>query len=230
MEAVTEFERALAEVDSLVAISRSFDPASPNRHILVKASLLLLAAKLECFFESVVEEYCEGLCTKESAIHLPHAVKVSASRLLFLESRLAELESLEVEKANRLFAEIVAIWSDTRPCPQISIDSKFAYGKHGETQVIRLFRRIGIENVFEAFLIEDETESLASPEGPKSIAPDFNSLSSLRNNIIHTDAAPAMTEEDIIRYKRRMYAFAEKLGAHLDASVAMQQVERSWEI
>jgi hypothetical protein len=218
MDAVKDFAVALSEVDALLAISEKGDPKSADRPVLIKASLLLLATKVECFFEALVEEYCELACTKESAAHLPPALRVSASRKLFAEGKL-DIEHPDINQAIIRFTAIAELWSDKHPCPQVTVDSKFSYGKHGEQQVIKLFRRIGIDDVFQRFLVDDETESLASPEGPTSIAPDFNSMSSIRNNITHSDATPALTEADIRRQKRRLLLFASKLEQHLETSL-----------
>jgi len=219
MDAVKEFAVALAEVDSLITLSKREDTPERDRLVLLKASILLLTTKVECLFESLIEEYCDRVCTRESAAHLPIAIRVSASRKIFMDGKL-DTESQEPEVFASKMKAITAIWSDKGPCPQVYVDNKFAYGKHGEQQVTKLFRRIGIKNVFEEFPVEDDTESLAAVTGPTSIAPDFNSLSNIRNNITHSDATPPLTDADIERHKRRLLRFAERLDAHLEGTLS----------
>lgn len=217
MDAVKDFAGALTEVDALISMSRA-SASDVQRSVLIKASLLLLATKVECFLESIVEEYCEAACMAESAAHLPHALRVSASRKMFLDAKLQE-EHRNGADTVRQFMAIAEIWGNKAPCPQVTIDCRFSYGRHGENEVIKLFRRVGIPDVFEQFPVDDENESFARPGGATSIAPDFNSMSSIRNNITHSDATPALTEADIERYKRRLVLFAGRLEDYLESTL-----------
>lgn len=218
MDAVKDFEVALGEVDALLALATAAGEHSPNRPALIKASLLLLTTKVECFFESIVEEYCELVSQHHSTFHLPLALRVGMSRRIFLDAKL-ECEHIGFQLAAQKFSAISEFWTGKSPCPQVLVDSKFSYGKHGEAQVVKLFRRIGIDNVFEKFPVESEVESMANQGGPTSIAPDFNSLTSIRNNITHSDATPSLAEADVASRKRRLLLFAGALGDYLEGTL-----------
>lgn len=215
MDAVEDFAVALGEVDCLVAMSRKTGVGDSERSVLVKASLLLLAAKTECFIEDIVEEYCTMEGKKVTSAEVSEAVRISVSRKRLIDSEFVKNESLERDKALKVLSEVAALWCDTRPCPQLEIDAKFDFGRHGEEEVRRLFRRIGMEGVFDRCLVEDNIESMASSQGPISVAADFNSLTHLRNNIIHTDATPSLTDSDVERYKRRLMLFAREVERQL---------------
>lgn len=218
MDAVNDFRVALREVEILLLSTppAASDGMGDGESVLIKSALLLLAAKVECFLEAVLEEYCARWIGVDIN-SIPKAIKLHASRNIFMNSAIAENEFLEENKAEAIWRSITSLWSGSDICSALQLDTKLAFGKHGEKEVCRMFKRIGLGDVFNQCKIEDESDSMAVSGSAFSVAGDFNSLINLRNNIIHTDATPSLTRGDVSRYTYRMMAFALKLDVVLSA-------------
>ena len=104
----------------------------------------------------------------------------------------------------------------------INIDTQFDYGKHGESAITKLFSRVGITNIFESCIVYEKRETLAGAKGdlvPINIASDINALTNIRNNILHGDATPSLTHEQIENYKWHIMMFSTKLVETLEAEI-----------
>ena len=101
---------------------------------------------------------------------------------------------------------------------QLRIECKFAYGKHGEKELVKLFSPIGIEDVFTEVEVFIPGESLGDELTKKKVdfKGVFNSVMHMRNNILHQDASPSLTHESIREYKLAFQGFAEAVTNVLD--------------
>ncbi len=67
---------------------------------------------------------------------------------------------------------------------------------------------------FESRIVYERRETLTGTKGdlvPVNIAADINAFTSIRNNILHGDATPSLTHEQIESYKRHITKFSAKL-------------------
>lgn len=216
--ATGDFAAALYEVDMLLERAAESEADMDATNTYTKAAILLLSGKLESFMEHIVEEYCFQL----GGLHLvcsgiPAAVRAHASKQYLGEDVLMALGRGDGEKYAATMRALGALWVDGCAPVEVKVDTTFAYGKHGEKEIRRLFSRIGLADVFAACLVPDTSEALDDPEEkePVSAAPDINALTGYRNYIIHNDGTPNVTHVQIRRYRDRVLAFSERVDAVL---------------
>ena len=217
-----EFIAALVEVDLLVSVAEAHQKTPQAYATFNKACLLFLVAKFEVFLEEAVAEYTFRLeQLRLPASNLPEVIKLHCARHLIDEHFLAALESLKPSAVDRL-KQLASLWDSDHQLDSIAIDNTFDYGKHGQGAIVKLFSRIGFEDIFEACPICETEESLTGDsEAPRpvDIVADINSVTGIRNNILHNDATPNLTHSQISEYKQHLVLFAEKLVGVLDESL-----------
>ena len=74
------------------------------------------------------------------------------------------------------------------------VNAKFNYGKHGQKEIEKLLTTFG----FSKFTKEESTISFMKK---------FNSLNAIRNNIIHEDATPSLTNKDVENHFKNISNF-----------------------
>lgn len=110
----------------------------------------------------------------------------------------------------------------TTPNPIIlEIKSKFNYGDHGERELIKLFERIGIDDIFLEVKVFQTQESILDDIEHQEIdiKGSFNSVTNLRNNIIHQDASPNIGIDSVEQYKEHLKLFAKNLIDFLEITI-----------
>lgn len=209
-----EFISALNEVDILLTVAEAHERKPLEYAIFNKACLLFLVAKLEVFLEEVVGEYAFRLAQlKLPSERFPDIIKLHCARYLIDGQFLAALDNLKPSSIERL-KEISVLWHSGHEVDSIRIDNTFDYGKHGQNTIVKLFSRIGIKDIFEICPVCEPEESLSGESVTArtiDIAADINSMTGIRNNILHTDATPNLTHTQISEYKSHLVLFAEKL-------------------
>jgi len=217
-----EFIYALHEVDILLKIAEGHQKKPLEYGTFNKACLLFLVAKLEVFLEEVVSEYAFRIEQLElPSERFPDIIKLHCSKYLIDEQFLTALDNLKTSSIERL-KEISLLWHSGHQINSIKIDNSFDYGKHGQNAILKLFSRIGIEDIFEICPIYEIEESLSEePETAQmiDIVADINSMTGIRNNILHTDATPNLTHSQILEYKKHLVLLADKLVQVLEDSL-----------
>lgn len=218
-----EFVSALDEVDILLAVAEGHQRKPQEYAIFNKACLLFLVAKFEVFLEEAVAEYTFRLQQlKLPATHFPDVIKLHSARYLIDDQFMTALDNLKPSAAEKL-KEVSLLWHSDRQIDSIKIDNRFNYGKHGQNAIVGLFARIGIEDVFELCQVCEAEESLTGdPETsrPVDVVADINSMTGIRNNILHNDVTPNLTHWQILEYRRHLVLFADKLVQILEESLA----------
>ncbi|MEW6413075.1 MAG: HEPN domain-containing protein [Candidatus Zixiibacteriota bacterium] len=218
-DATLEFSKALTEVDILIRESASNSKNPDVQDAFNKGAILLLVAKVEAFFEHIVEEFCFRLSSRGlKCEQIPDPVRLHATRRLLNDELLAALKHCKGEKVFPVMKDLSLLWHDGSVLKNIKVDSSFSYGKHGEAEVRRLFQRIGVDDVFETCKISDDQETLAqvSSQPTYVVSSDVNALTGYRNNILHSDGTPNITRQQIEGYRARLFRFAETVDQHLD--------------
>lgn len=197
-----EFDSSLAEVNELLTLAEEASKAGQAIvTALNKAALILLAAKFESFLENLIESYVFAI--NQSNVprnNLP--IHIRYSHFQDKLSPLIKANGLSMEKTYNLCREIADFFSNE--ASEINISSKFNYGKHGSKEIKKLMLRIGVQDVFCCFMPIDRAKGIEI-----DIAGDIDSMTFIRNNIIHGDADPALSTEQI-----RGYAFKLDLWAN----------------
>lgn len=209
--ATTDFESSLAEVDTLISFSRA-ELASgneDNRKMFLKLAIVSAVTKLQVFIENILKEY--------------HYLIVSGSKLQSLLPLHLRLNSLKLFSSDNLihktlenpdayntakFAEVQSIALKTSQLcddshnvfPHLQFETKFPLGKTGLNELIKLFRQVNGENVFDS-----------PPFDPNKI----NEILGRRHAIVHEDSAQQLTEETIEGYRIILKTVADYLDAYL---------------
>lgn len=207
-DATREFDEALGEIDRLLEDAKA---SSPGKATHLKAAIVLLGAKLEAYVENIVDEYAKALASRApKASMLARELKVNSTAHLLSKIR---PESKFQPKPNivaclRAAAEL---WADDSTISTVPVNNKFNYGKHGSAELASLFERVGITEVYSRCKVRaDEGETILDGSELVEVGSDIDSLTHIRNNIIHTDADPTsnFTLEDLHRHKQRIWEFS----------------------
>jgi hypothetical protein len=213
-EATDDFIAAMTEVDYLLRSAGNNQADAAAYNVLNKATILLLSAKLEAFIEQIVEEYCFSLTKKQlPSERVPVRIRLSATQRLLSDEFLIALDRLKETKVVPALEAIGQLWHRGTMPGEIAVDCRFAYGKHGEKEVRRLFQRLGVEDIFESCKIIEDSQSYATPDTKSelSMASDVNAIIGYRNYIIHNDGTPSVTHDQLDRYRRYLLKFVRRV-------------------
>lgn len=199
LDSKQDFDEAIKEIDLLI------DYAKRNQKHLIryatfnKAAIVLLCAKFEAFLESFLEEYAyEHLDSKTNkSVHPDFHDHL-------IDQVLLALETTKNNKAKRKthIKDLVNLCGDSEvSIKDYKFNTKFSYGKHGQTEVIKLLSGYG----FIQYLSEDHVKLFFNK---------FNSLNNIRNNIVHQDATPALTHHSVKDYLIVTCDFIDSLQKH----------------
>lgn len=208
---------SLEEVECLL---RTAEAAADERlfSCLNKAALLLLSGKFEAFAEALAEEFVFSV-NKLAPPPLMIPARLRVSHTLLSLRNLDQLRALERQaEVERLFTSLVDLWKDPGPAPELRVECRFSYGKHGEEEVRKLFQTISEMDVFEDIVIEREVESMlpdAAATARVDVRGALNSVTHMRNNILHQDATPSLTVDRVREFMDVLSRFADGLDARL---------------
>lgn len=204
LQATADFDSSLREADALLVLAASMHGDAVAFSALLKSSILLLTSKLEAFLEGAAEEcrfFIENAAC--SAGILPSAMRVAMLQSFFDDSFLMKLKHGNPQILDRLDALKELFYGGE--VQKLVVETKFSYGKHGDSEVRKLFQRFGIKDIFESAYEEDID----------AIKADLNSLTAIRNNIIHNDASPSFSVEQVLGFVAKMRDFSSRLDACL---------------
>jgi len=214
-----DFQSALLEVELILYYARRNQKNSRKYYTFIKSALILLISKFEAFLENLIVDYIEliekmGLRPED----LPEVLKLHCIDKLIDERFITEIRNHRANVLTTIEMMSRLCFGDDK-VESIDIDTSFDYGKHGENSINKLFSRIGIQDVFESCKIYEKRETLSSDEAidiPVNIAADVNALTNIRNNILHGDATPSLTHEQLENYKKHIIMFSSQLVGVLD--------------
>lgn len=210
-----EFITTLEEVELLLEYASKNERNELCYKTFNKSAILLLMSKVESFLENILDEYLTKINELNLEIkEIPLLLKLSHSFQKIDELTNKKQKNNHQEIAS-ILADISRLWgSQETKFNELSIDFNFTFGKHGETEIKKLFSLIGIDDIFDVVKIHETTE-----EGEMKridIKGKINSLTHIRNNIIHEDATPSLTHVDIIDFVKSFKIFANQVATLLD--------------
>ncbi len=222
MEATQELSSSLIEVESLITLAEAEETPGATFSALLKAALVLLAGKFEAFCENIMEEYIYNLNSLGAlSSDIPVAIRAHHSSVLVKDLDrfigMGNHERIEIK-----LSEVAKLWSPSEYAPNVSVRCEFSYGKHGEKELIKLFSRIGIPDVFESAAVYRKQESLYEQEVVDlkiDFKGTFNSVTNIRNNILHQDESPGLTIDQLREYKSFILAFSSSLEEALSTEL-----------
>lgn len=212
-DALDDFARTLEEVEILLSSAEVCIGEEAKYAAYNKSALLLLSGKFENFAELIAEEYV-FLVNK---LNLRSSILPEAMRLHHTYSIISKLDKFknlsQFDEVKKILTEIGSIWVSDINFNQLIIECKFAYGKHGEKELLKLFSPIGMSDVFAEVEVFIPGETIGDEQARKRVdfKGVFNSVINMRNNILHQDATPSLTHESIREYMLVFRDFAESL-------------------
>ncbi|WP_432799925.1 MAE_28990/MAE_18760 family HEPN-like nuclease [Poriferisphaera sp. WC338] len=223
-------EKTLQEVEILLAEAEGFDEDRKKLVVLNKAAFLLLVGKFEAYIENLVEEFVFAINSLElRAAHVPERLLAEHS-VQIVKNVKDHLNNGKLEKVNSMFIDLSRYWAEIEPCNSLNISNKFSYGKHGEKELIKMFKRCGIESIFDEIVLYDPQEKYDSNEDSVlDIKGIFNSITNMRNNILHQDETPTLTVGNVKYYKNILVQLAECLEELLQKIISNADSKRQKE-
>ncbi|CAI2388391.1 MULTISPECIES: MAE_28990/MAE_18760 family HEPN-like nuclease [Alteromonas] len=221
-DAIQDFNESLDEVETLIRLAIGYEKLNKHdkRSLILRSALLFLGTHLECFFESIAEEYIyrlEQMSLKRE--QLPEKLILSSVQHQFTDELIKKIKSGN-PKCKQDIVMIAKTIECDQPVTEINVDTKFSYGRHGSSIVKKLFARLDINDVFKSCVVTTEVESLLSDE-PEIVTIDvekkFNALTGVRNGLIHENKSPnAATFNSILSDIPHYRNFAKGLGCLLN--------------
>jgi Glu-tRNA(Gln) amidotransferase subunit E-like FAD-binding protein len=194
--AVTDFDEALKEINILISNAIESSNYDLKYATYNKSAIVLLCGKFEAFIESFLEEFSYYVLNSFTNKQLNDHIKNH-----LLENIIIELEKKKpfIDKRNEVLFKFVKILGEEEiMCNEFEINTKFNYGKHGEKELVKLLNKFGFIN-------------FAEEEINKRFYSKFNSLNSIRNNILHQDSTPSLTHGDVENYRDEMLSFVHRI-------------------
>lgn len=213
LDSASEFEKTLGEVEILLTEADKAVEDEPKMAVMNKSAVLLLTGKFEAFLESIAEDFlfvmnslgCQGR-------HVPLRLLAEHS-VRAVQNLHQKINDGDLDAVRDVFSAISRLWSDRDPCTCLAVPCRFNYGRHGEDEIMKLFRRLGVDDLFEKVVVHQATQEVYdSEETPHvDIKGIINSLTGLRNNILHQDASPSLTSTMIRQQSTALKQFAKQL-------------------
>lgn len=225
-EALTDFNDSLDELNILISLSKNFEKIQryEKQSLMLRSIVLFLGTHLECFFESIAEEYIfriEQLSLPRERI--PMNLLMSSVHHHFNEDLISKIQKKN-HSCKTGILKLAEILSCDRPVTELKIDTRFSYGKHGSKIVSKLFERLDIADIFNCCKVVVEQESMLSdmPEQIEiNIKSKFDLLTSTRNSLIHEYKIPnSSTIESIITDIEYYRLFAKSVSDLLDMKLS----------
>lgn len=219
---IDDFNIALDELKTILYYAKRNQRNRDKYLTFIKSAVILLVAKFEAFLEDSISDYIQGIENIGlKPCDFPEVLKLHSMDKLIDEKFISNVRKHRKESLKTI-QRISGFCYGDDAISNISIDTQFDYGKHGESAINRLFSRVGIINIVASCIIYEKKETLAGVKGdlvPINIAADINALTNIRNNILHGDATPSLTHEQIENYKRHIMMFSTKLAEKLDNEI-----------
>ncbi len=221
LEVVNEFNQTLKEVEVLIDTAEKNISDNLQYSTYIKSAILLLSGKFENFLELISDTYIYQINKSNlSSKKIPESIKLNHSYKIIEKIRSKKSIIGSEEQTKQFFNEIGAIWVlEDQPFCNVQIECKFSYGKHGEEELKKLFSNIGIDNIFEQIQVVIPNDDDPNENKEIDFKGTFNSLTGLRNNILHQNASPNLTHLDVLTNLNIIKAFSNELSTYLDNSL-----------
>ncbi|QDV62760.1 HEPN domain-containing protein [Crateriforma conspicua] len=215
IEAGSEFEESLQEFNLLLELAVQADENDEDEQyaVFLKCALLLLTSKFECFLEELVEEVGDWIRTENvpcSVLPIEISTHYTHRRSCNVESHYNQAKFEDIRVSSTALAKF---WLD-QDSGDFEIDCKFSYGKHGEKEVAKLLRRVGVPDPFDAINVEIEKADGTTQQ--VDMAGIVNSLTAIRNNVLHQNASPQLTHVFLLEKHACLLKFSQELVTHIE--------------
>lgn len=205
IDSVDAFKDRIKEIDILLTYASNNQRTLDKYKLFNKTAIVLLCTHFEVFVESFIADHVDALkrCYKSDTI--PQYMKDNYINDTIKSLKDLACPSKKAKPLRALFRLHDSKVLDMSAISDLEIDMKYSFGKHGQDDTAKLFRKFG----FAAFV-----------DSPAFKAPfrNINSAINIRNNIIHEGSAPNLSHNDVIMYKNDFLKFATELELHVLAN------------
>ncbi|UMB75362.1 MAE_28990/MAE_18760 family HEPN-like nuclease [Dickeya fangzhongdai] len=200
--AYQDFEDGIKDVKFLLDLSKEHSGAEDKYKIILKSAILSLATTFECFIEDVCSDFLFHFSNLRPVRKcLPDGMVYHMLGKVFCDESF--ISSVKHKKKSCLtkLDEILPVLLKEKPIRKINIEPKFSYGKHGANEVKNLFSKIGVDDIFNECRLTTQSDSmLDSDDNELDLKGKIDSFTAIRNNIIHQNASPLLTIDEIQMY------------------------------
>lgn len=210
-ESVNDFNEAIKEIHILIENANLSISDNLKYRTFNKSSIVLLCGKFESFIEGFLEEFGFYILNNFSNKQLETYIKEHLIDVLIKD--LDNKKNNPIKRGEVLMKFVKILGNDEVLCNEFEINSKFSYGKHGQSEVIKLLKKFG----FNEFANSDEN---------KIFYEKFNSLNNIRNNILHQDSTPSLTHQDVEKYLAVLEMFIENI--HKEAIKIISEMKNNY--
>lgn len=205
MDSIDQIRQNMSEVDMLLNYASQNANDVQKYQLFNKAAVVLLSTKFEVFLEDFIDEHSRKILNGHTYTSLPTDLKNS-----YVDSTLAKVSDISDRRKKiqymrllmKLFnsnEETISTLSPIRP------SLKFSFGKHGQKEIEKMFERHGLKNFINSSDVQNALRMM-------------NSLFSIRNNVIHEDASPALTHLTIQDHRDNIMHFVDLLENDLQVN------------
>ncbi len=219
MQAKIDFDESINEVTYLNTISES---DAKNDKIYFKVIILLLCAKLEKFVKDSTNEYIDLLLEKNlTKDKLPEKFVIE-----ILKNELSKIQKDSVEhyihnerskERSKVFS---VIWDDKFCLDSLQKkDFVVSISNNGTTAFEDTYKKIGFPDIIKNLLDyqrEDDVSGLITTSTKYSISDTINKVIKIRHEIIHDDATPPITKNDVDLYVEIFKEFVNQINSELE--------------
>lgn len=206
-DCINDFDSKISEVRLLLSYAQKNSKNLTRYQMFIKVSIILLVTKFESFIEDFLDEHSSQVIKGHTNRTLPVGMRQSYALSAIEKANQAP----QAEKKERCIEDISLLWLgeekkiDTLMTYRPAV--KFKLGKHGQDELMRIFALNGLKD----YLLLEDT---------KKILRQIDSLLAIRNNIIHEDASPSITHQDVDKYVDGIDKFVKDLYIYLQTNKA----------
>ena len=224
MQAKKDFDASIDEVEFLNRTAQEVGPEGDTK-IYYKVIILLLCAKIETFVKDSTKEYIDFLLDLNlSKKDIPEKFLIEIIR-----NEIQKISDVGLEKyiRNQRFVErskvFSLIWDSKYSLTKLEKeDFTVSISNNGTTAFEDSYKKIGFPNIIkemEDFKTEEGIFGMVSTLTSYSIPNTINKIVRMRNEIIHEDATPSITENDVDLFINISKDFISKVDHVLAASM-----------
>lgn len=203
MNAIDDFYDKIKEVDILIEYSKHNQKDVIRYQLFNKIAEVLLTTKFECFIEAFFEEHAERMLRGHTPNTIPIVIKHN-----YIDHAANQIIGTNKRKMkDTALAGLMALFDKTQTnlvnAKSIQPPVKFNYGKHGQKEIETLFKIHGMET----FIMCRESQAFLN---------QYNSCIAIRNNIIHQDASPTLSHQNVAEHKNIVIDFIAHLKREIE--------------
>jgi len=218
----TVFEKSIQEIE---LINNNVSDDNKNCLTYYKVIILFLCTKLEKYVVDSAKEYIIGIKNKgiKSKL-LPNGLKE-----LILQNELDKIQKVGIHKYSigneykNGAVNFSLIWDDSFVISYLDEDDFYIeLSKHGTNTINDMYKKIGFDALVEKVPNYEIIDIVAgvSTIVSNSVENILNKIVGMRNNIIHQDATPSITKQDIELFIQVSKHFVVWIDKYLDKELA----------